>query len=435
MKKRRIIIFIIVLGLLFLTGTIYKYKTNKQPVVIELGIFSGSNWNIPNWQSYRIFDEAIVDFERKNPNIKVKYRSGTLKSDYSEWLAQKIVKGEEPDVFAVLSSDFNTFASIGILKNLDNLIKNDEDFKIKNMYNNSLKSGQLSGYQYALASEISPTLMFVNKTILESEGIYVPNNNWDWKEFYEICKRITKDTDGDGIIDQFGTSGFTWKHAVYTNGQQLFDQNGTKAWFNNPEVIEAVKFTRKLNNLNINFKPAEFESGKVAFEPFTFSEYRAYKFYPYKVNMYNNFEWECIKLPKGPNGRNASELMNFSMGISSRTKHSAEAWKFLKFITSDEITQLNVLNYSYGVPVLRNLVESEQAKKVLAEFSISNEKLIDTKTLSQVIEESIVTPRFQKYEKVMDMADKEIFQIINNDGDIENALSKLNRELTSFLKK
>lgn len=434
MKKKRIIILIAVFCVLILIGIIGRYKITGEPVVLNLGIFSGSNWDIPNWQSYRIFDEAIADFERIHPNIKVKYRSGTLKSDYSEWLAQKIVKGEEPDVFAVLSSDFNTFASIGILKKLDNLISNDEEFKIDNMYNNALKSGQLSGAQYAISSEVSPTLMFVNKTILESEDISVPTDSWDWESFYNICKKITKDTDGDGIIDQFGTSGFTWKHAVYTNGQQLFDQNGTKAWFSNPEVVEAVKFTRDLNKLNINSKPAEFDSGKVAFEPFTFSEYRAYKFYPYKVNM-NNFDWECIKLPKGPNGRNASELMNFSMGISSRTKHTAEAWEFLKFIATNETTQLNVLNYSYGVPVLRNLVESDQARKVLSEYSISNEKLIDTQILCQVIEESIVTPRFQKYEKAMDMADKVIFQIINNDGDVENALSKLNRELNIFLKK
>jgi len=278
-------------------------------------------------------------------------------------------------------------------------------------------------------------LMFVNKTILESEGICLPNSNWDWKEYYDLCKKITKDTDGDGIIDQFGTSGFTWKDAAYTNGQQLFNQNGTIAWFDKPEILEAVKFTRELNNLNMNAKPEEFDSGKVAFEPFTFSDYKAYKFYPYKVNMYNNFEWECIKLPKGPNGRNASELLDFSMGISSRTKHTAEAWKFLKFITSNETTQLNVLKYSYGVPVLRNVMESEQAKKVFSEFSVSNDKIIDSKTLWQVIEESIVTPRFQKYDKAMDMADKEIFQIVSSEENIENALSKLNRELNTFLKK
>lgn len=34
------------------------------------------------------------------------------------WLANKIVNGEEPDVFMIVDEDFNTLSSLGVLKDL-----------------------------------------------------------------------------------------------------------------------------------------------------------------------------------------------------------------------------------------------------------------------------------------------------------------------------
>ena len=47
-------------------------------------------------------------------------------------------------------------------------------------------------------------MMFVNKTLLTQEGIEVPEEDWTWNDLYRICQKVTKDSNGDGIIDQFG---------------------------------------------------------------------------------------------------------------------------------------------------------------------------------------------------------------------------------------
>lgn len=437
MRRKRIFFFIpavVLLGLL--VWSLMLYKDYKSQIQLELGIFAGSNWEVPNWQSYRVFDEAIAEFERLHPGVKIKYRSGTQKTDYSEWFSQKIVKGTEPDVFCVLSGDFNTFASIGVMKNLDTLIKDDSGFDIGKMYVNAVKSGQFQGSQYALPIEVVPVLMFVNKTLLSKENIQLPKGSWTWEDFYNICRSATKDTNGDGIIDQFGVYGFNWQHAVYTNGQKLFDANGNKASFNSQGVMDSVRFTVKLNSLNHNVRVTsdDFDSGKVAFRPFPFSTYRAYKPYPYRVKKYSGFEWECINLPRGPNGDNASELYSFLFGISSKARHEKEAWEFLKFLTSDKNNQMNVFRYSHGVPVVREVTESEEGRQEMLKYNPDEENIVDMKLLSQVIEKSTVTPRFQKYEEAMNMADKEIFQVINGEKNVESALSYIDREINKFLK-
>ena len=428
------VIILIILIITFSSYVYYKYL--NKTVVLEFGTFVGSMYDVPEWQSYKALDDAIYKFEKANPHIKVKYKSGILKSDYSEQLSQDILKSNEPDLFCVLPGDFNTFASIGELKNLDDLIKKDKNLDLSKQYGTAIKSGKYQGYQYAIAKEIDPELMFVNKTLLKKEGIKLPSVDWTWKDFYEICKKVTLDTNRDGVIDQFGTVGFDWKQAVYTNGQKLFDSNGNKATFDNEGVIEAINFIIQLNKLNQNYIVSlkDFDDGKVAFRPFPFSTYRAYNVYPYKVMKYGQFEWECIKLPKGPEGENAGQLNSLLMGISSRTKHEKEAWKFLKFLTNDKDVQLDVFKYSHGMPVIKELVESKETDKELSKYNSEGKNFIDKKALSEVVEQSIVTPSFHKYEESMDIADKDIFQLINSGGDVQDTLIKLNYKLNNFLK-
>ncbi|MBP2658269.1 MAG: extracellular solute-binding protein family 1 [Firmicutes bacterium] len=411
------------------------YQMIKQPIILEIGVFAGSYWDVPIQDSNKFFDEAISEFEKMNPGIKVTYRSGTLKRNYSEWLSQKIIRGKEPDIFCILPKDFNTLVSIGILKDLDELINHDSQFDASKMYVNAIQSGRFQKRQYALPSEIAPVLMFVNKTLLAREGIPIPKGNWTWNDFYEICKKVTRDTDGDGQVDQFGTFGFSWQEAVYTNGQRLFEPDGSAAYFDSPGVVEAVEFLMKLNALHLNAKVTsnDFDAGKVAFRPFLFSTYKAYKPYPYRVKKYGQFEWECIKLPRGPKGNNVAELHSLLMGISSRTKYEKEAWEFLKFLVYKENTQTNVLKYSYGIPVLRYITESEFGERVFSAVS-PEETFINKSLLSEVIEQSIVTPKFQKYEDAVTMADKEIFQAVSMEKDAGKSMGDLNKEINEFLK-
>ena len=52
-------------------------------------MFSGNQSDVPNDDCYKIIDETIKEFEKEYPNVKVKYTSGILKEDYSEWLSNQ----------------------------------------------------------------------------------------------------------------------------------------------------------------------------------------------------------------------------------------------------------------------------------------------------------------------------------------------------------
>lgn len=410
---------------------------SRKVTVLEVGIFAGSNWDVANANSYVIIDKAVEKFEATHKNVKVHYYSGIRKEDYSEWFSRQLLRGKEPDVFMVLGEDFNQFAEIGIMKDLEPLMGSDPEFDKNDYYAATLRSGQYDGRQYALPYETVPMLMFVNKSLLNKEGLSVPDNDWTWDDLYQISERITKDRDGDGLLDQFGTYNYGWAEAAYSNGAELFDENGRESYFNDDKVTEAVRFTKQISDLSQMRKVTkdDFDAGNVAFMPLPFTEYRTYKTYPYKIKKYTKFQWDCITMPAGADGGNTSVIDTLLMGISSNTNQERLAWEFLKLLTYDEEIQMDLFRYSQGVSVLKEVTQSEEAEAILQEDMEKNEKFIDNKLVSDVIENGVVTPKFQKYSEVITMADSEINRIIENDDNIENSMRILQRQISQYLRR
>lgn len=407
----------------------------NRETVIRFGMSAGSYWDVPTGNCYEVIDAAIGRFEEEHPGVKVEYVSGILKEDYPEWLSEQIVLGEEPDVFMVPAGEFDTIASLSVLKNLDPLIRSDPEFSPGDYYEGAYDGGNLRGVQYALPYESVPTLMFVNKTLLNQEGIPMPGEDWTWEDFLSVCRQVTRDTDGDGITDQFGCFDFGWREAVCANGAVLFEENGTASYFGDQKVETAVRFVKELNALNQGYvvTSKEFDKGKVAFRPFAFSEYRTYKPYPWRIKKYSDFEWDCIRLPSGPDGSGQSELNTLLMGISSRTKQEALAWEFLKTLCYDERTQLQLLEASQGMPVIRRAAESPKLQELLGDDTPGSEDM-NVQVIRQVMEDAVGAPNFRLYPAAMELADAEIGHMVNGDVALDNRLLRLQREVNSLLK-
>lgn len=200
----------------------------------------------------------------------------------------------------VLSDDLSTYAKVGMLEPLDTYMQTDADFNKNRYFSTTLNAGNIYDHQYALPYESSPTLMFVNKTLLEENGIAIPNVDWTWDDFYSICEKLTVDTDGNGEIDQFGEYGYTWQNALSSNGQALYDEESMKCTLQKQDVYSAIEFVRQLNRLNRNQNVTSelFDKGKVAFCPMMFSEYRTYKPYPWSVKniqVLNGIVFQCLQ--------------------------------------------------------------------------------------------------------------------------------------------
>ena len=413
----------------------YKRLPGFYEDVIRVGVFSDSYWEVQNGYSYQILEDAISRFEEKHPGVRVEYVSGIIKEDYSEWLSEQIMKGTAPDVFFVLGEYFNDFVEAGVLKKLTPFIEGDPDFQPERYYTSAYEYGNYEGTQYALPYECAPKLMFVNKSILEREGLAMPGDHWTWDDFYRICSEVTKDTDGNGAIDQFGAVGYTWEDAFDSNAVTLFDERRRECYLTDEKAKAGISFIGKLDELNGGYSVSsrEFALGNVAFQPMLFSEYRAYKSYPLSIKKYAGFEWDCLTMPAGPEGRNISRLDTLTLAMSESTVHGSQAWELMKFLTGDEEIQSEIFTYSEGVPVLREVVESEENQKFFSAAPDTG-NVLSLSVLSDAVEQAVAVPRFHDYDSAVAEVDRAVRNILESSSNINMETIIQNRNINSYLK-
>lgn len=432
-KWRKRLCMSVFLGALIAAALIYRDQHKK--IVLEFGMFTGSNWDVASANSFKIIDKAVKCFEESHPNVKIHYYSGIAKEDYSEWCARKLLEGKMPDVFMVLDSDFDKFTSLGVMKDLDVLMAGDHAFHKENFFSTALNTGRRDGRQYALPYETVPTLMFVNKSLLAKESIQMPKEDWTWEDMYEICRKVTKDTDKDGLLDQFGTYNYSWRDAFYTSGGKLYDERQDQLSFTDSRVLDAIKYIKRLNDLNQgqSVTQEDFNEGGVAFMPLTFAEYRTYKTYPYRIKKYTRFQWDCITFPAGREGENISKVDALLMGINSKTKHERLAWEFLKQLTYTEEMQMDVFLYSQGVPALKSVASSKEGANIIQEDMDEGEQVISSTLLCNVIENGIIEPRLLQYQQVMNLADGEVSKILQENKNVDSSMKIFQRTISKYL--
>ena len=405
MRKWGAAALLILLPLLCLAG----YLANQE-TVLTIGVYSGSYWNTPNGNCYQILDEAIALFEEANPGVKVEYVSGIPAGDYSEWLAGRIMMGTEPDLYFVLPEDFDVLVSSGALAQLDEWIAEDPAFDTTAYYEPCLRSGQHNGCQYALPHESVPTIMFVNKTLLEVNGIPMPDNTWTWEDFYNICEQVT-----DVEQRRYGVYGYSWLDAMYSNGASLFSEDGRSCYLAEEKVLEAIQFAKRLSDLNggYNVSARDFDVGRVAFCPLLYSEYRAYQPYPWRVKKYSAFQWDCASMPAGASGANVSELHTMMLGISSRTRHAELAWQFCKLLSNDEEVQRKLYTQSHGISPLRAVAEDPELLLQI-HHDIPEGSGFSPEMIHQIMSNAVVAPKFDAYSQAMIMVESAIQEAASN---------------------
>lgn len=397
-------------------------------VILRLGIYTGGRWDMPISDSDAFFDLLIDAFEARFPNVQVIYESGVLKQDYSDWLADRIMEDELPDVFLILQSDLNYLARIGALEDLNAWISRDANYNPESFFSSALNEGLVNGRRYAIAYEIAPMLMLVNKTLLEQSGVDYPKNDWSLADFYELCRQVTRDTDSDGKIDRFGVYDFSWKEVVYNMNIRLFSENGDAAYFNQPAMQDVISYMKQLEALNSYQKPTsgDFDSGKVAFRPFLFSAYKAYKPYPYRLKKYSNFTWDCLPMPGSSETEAGSVLQSALIGMSAFSDEKELAWELIQQILSADV-QKSLIDYSYGIPVLKTIFDDPSVELLQLDEALNIETLLD------IVDGAVSEYSFSNYTEVMGYADREISAIIDSEVDISRALLELNNEINDML--
>ncbi|BEU86777.1 extracellular solute-binding protein [Selenomonas sp. TAMA-11512] len=428
---RRLISAAVCLLLVLLAG--YCAHALTRPTELRVAVFAGSHWEVPENAPYHVLDAAIERFRASHPDVEVTYASGIRKEDYREFVAGELVKGRAPDVFLVLREDFDRYAEMGVLEPLDAYIKEDAELDAALYYPALLAAGQVGGRQYALPLECSPQMMFVNTSLLAEEGIPLPKSDWTWQELLSVTSRVTRDTDGDGRIDRFGIYDYGWMDAARTNGVNLSEREAWLHAFDEVPMQEAILFAANLTREGEmqRARSVDFDAGRVAFRPFTFAAYRAYKPYPWSVKKYTTFSWEILPMPRGGRGENRSSVDVLLVGMSAESAHKELAYAFLKELAYSREGQREILVYAMGLPTRRDIIRSETMNEVL--YTESGERRLSSESVHEVLERAVHLPHFARAEEAERLATKTIQPLLSDPQDVSEILIRLGRKVRILL--
>src|SRR4051812_6222299 len=234
-----------------------------------LGLFAGkadaevtlvySDWQLAENVWNRSLREAFAEFEKANPDIKIKYEPVALGQRDTRY-GTALRAGKGPDIFALDANPIKQYIKEGWLRDLTPYIaKEGGQQYLADWYPSLLGPVTEGGKTYGLPKNVSPIMLTYNKELLAAAGITAPPKTW--AEFREAAKKMTKATKEGGPVDQWGTllvlapAGFDLRFSVVLRGfggdflspdntKSLLDSAEAKAAFN--YVLEMIQNDRSL---------------------------------------------------------------------------------------------------------------------------------------------------------------------------------------------
>lgn len=390
---------------------------------ITLGIFAGSAWQVNESVGYELLDGMISRFEQEHPGVQVVYESGILADEYESWLADKVIMGEVPDVFVVMGEDLGQYASLGLLKNLDPYLRRDKEIQESLFYPAAWEGCTYHYSQYALPYLMNPSLMFVNVSLLEKEGVAIPDGSWTLDDFEAAARAVTKDTDGDGVIDQFGCTEYGWLDLADAYGLQVFEESGHGLQLDAARPV--LEQYRRLRQYMGRDRESLLEAGKAAFSPMSYVEFVTYNTYPWKIKKYTGYEWMCVPMPDayGMAPRYAGESL--LLGMNARTRQGELAWELMKTLCADENSQAGLLMHCQGFSA-RKLDES-----VFHEFKETSG--LSIASVESPLYEAGRRVHFSRYEQARAMLSERMEKAAADSGDLDLALIEIEKEMQLYL--
>ena len=334
----------------------------KEEKIVEQKTIRFTIWGSP--ASNKVYQDVVNGFEKKNPDIKVELMMLPW-SAYHRKILTMIAAGSKLDVMRLANSYFPQFMEKGALFPLDTYVKKDKDeIDLDDFYPEALMGCRADdGRIYGLPVDIAGWALYYNRGLFDKAGLSYPDESWTWETLLEAAKKLTRDLDGDGIIDQYGVYVKVKMGVIELlagqSGAMILNGDNSKCAFNTPEGRAVIQL---LYDLIIKYKvvpPPEFRADqnvwaaqKVAMVVLMRGDVTGFR-------ESLAFDWDVGPVPIWP-GKEPRALIVGGFNpwvIAKSTKYPEESWRFLKFFTGKEASS-EMAKSGRFVPARRAVAES-----------------------------------------------------------------------------
>jgi arabinogalactan oligomer / maltooligosaccharide transport system substrate-binding protein len=394
--------------------------------------------------------KLIQEFEQQHPGIHI----NPVQENYFRARAAFTSAAHEGNAPDVLRSDVSwtpLFASEGYLLNLDRYVPQSELSDYQNAPVNTTRgippgttSGigpvrsaplvydEYQGHLYGLPQETDFSALLFNRHELTEAGINSPPTTMD--EFRDDAVKIVehKKETGAKYGFEFGGTSYYALPFLYACGGGMFDQLHDNILVNNPESVAGLNFLVKLQNADnprvmppaMNFRTPpgtmlpDFMNGTTAMifdGPHDVSQIltstgSTFKGHPDYLGI--------APIPTGLPGQTGSPLGGESYVISAGTAHPAEAYKFIKFMSSTP-SQVAIAEANYTLPTRKSAYQD------LASNDRSGYQFISKFVTPPIADTVVAPPPVPQAGYLFDVADPDIWDALTGAQSADEALNAI----------
>lgn len=321
------------------------------------------------WYEVEVLTSHLQKFNDANPGIKatVDWYTGTPQA---EKILAKKAAGQLGDIIHGLGLPLDAFARNEVLRPLDDLVKN-ASFDLGQYVPGAVdalrfdpKTGKYGSGQplYGLPSQGGPgaTILFYNVDLFTKKGAKPPTTDMSFSALIELAQSLTERQSGAEVADVYGFLGSPfWFADVYASwlrdfGAEMWDAAGKQATVNTKEARDAFKFIYDtIYTSKIAPRPDQLAALGQYKNMFIQQKLAMFRLAPWGVLATSDaplkgepgyFEWDAIRMPKGPGSQFGSNLTASYMGVAPSTKNPDAAFKVLAWLTNKDAGVLQCFN-------------------------------------------------------------------------------------------
>ncbi|GAX42146.1 family 1 extracellular solute-binding protein [Tolypothrix sp. NIES-4075] len=394
---------------------------SQQPVVLNLLMTA------PDAQPWKT--GIVKDFEAKNPGIRINVLEGPNSPDLLEDLyTSAFILGDSP--YDIVNMDViwtPKFAAGGWLQDLSDRITKEE---LAAFSRQDVEGGIVEGKLYRIPMRSDVGVLYYREDLLKQAGFQPPETIADLLKISQALKE-------QGKIKW----GYLWQGRQYEGAVAMFVellQGFGGFWVNpktlevgldRPETLKAIAFLKQttqsgISPLGVTTYMEEdtrriFQSGQAAF----------LRSWPYVWPLANTKDSPVkgkikIKSMVGIDPKTgAACLGGWGLGIAKSSKHPEEAWKAIKYFTSEEAQRRFILNAGF-VPSRRALFTDPE---IIAKYPHYPELL-------KIVNKAVLRPPIAQYAQASDILQRYLSAALTNSMTPESAMKAAANETRRLLK-
>ena len=324
----------------------------------------------------KVIDDMIAEFEKANPDIKVK---AVYAGNYDDTRVKALAafKANQPVQLSVLFSiDVFELIDQDVIVPFDEFAASAEDKQwLASFYPALMENSKAKGKIWGIPFQRSTIVMYHNKDAFKEAGLDPNKPPATWDEMVATAQKLTK-KDASGNVTRWGvmipSTGYAYwmfQALCIENGQVLMNQEGNKTNFDHPDVIEALQYWRDLaakhkvmpeGTIDWGTLRQKFLEGATAMMWHTTGNLTA-------VKEGAKFDFGVSMLPAKKRRGSPTGGGNFYIFKKASAEERKAALKFIKFMTAPELTARWSIATGY-VATRADAYKTPTLEKYVAEF-------------------------------------------------------------------